>query len=115
MENKIADCKNIARLHGIAAEIEQLKNNMHTEIDREESRLFAAPPAPNAANEETLSGRVATPVGKRQKSVNLKSIAREYSWRIESEADIDRYVAALRANLMKELAEDDGTVITILL
>lgn len=115
VENKIADCNNVARLHSIAAEINQLENNMHSEIEREESRLFAAPSAPATAKKETFSGRVATPGGKIQKSVNLKSIAREYSWRIESEADIDRCVAALRANLMKELAKDGDAIITVLL
>lgn len=116
VENKIADCNNVARLHSIAAEINQLEHNMHAEIEREESRLSAARLKPaTSQKEEPFSGRVATPGGKRQKSVNLKSVAREYSWRIENEADIDRYVAALRASLMKELAKDSDAIITVLL
>ena len=43
---------------------------------------------------------------RKTKNVSIKSVTRTASWRIENEADIDKYVEALRETLKKELAED---------
>ena len=45
------------------------------------------------------------------KNVSIKTVAKTASWRLESKDDIDKYLAALRENLLKEMDED--TIVNI--
>ena len=45
------------------------------------------------------------------KNISIKTVARTASWRLESKEDIDKYLSALRENLLKEMDED--TIINI--
>ena len=40
------------------------------------------------------------------KNLSIKTVARAASWRLESAADVDKYLDALRENLLKEIADD---------
>ena len=48
---------------------------------------------------------------KRTKNIQIKTVIHTSSWRLESEEDIEKYVAALRQELTSEL--DDDTIINI--
>ena len=45
------------------------------------------------------------------KNVSIKTVAKTASWRLESKDDVDKYLAALRENLLKEMDED--TIVNI--
>ena len=45
------------------------------------------------------------------KNISIKTVAKTASWRLESSEDIEKYLAILRENLMKEIKED--TIINI--
>ena len=45
------------------------------------------------------------------KNVSIKVVAKTASWRSESKEDVDKYLAALRENLLKEMDED--TIVNI--
>ena len=45
------------------------------------------------------------------KNVSIKTVAKTASWRLESKEDVDKYLAALRENLLKEMDED--TIVNI--
>ena len=40
------------------------------------------------------------------KNLSIKTVARAASWRLESAEDVDKYLDALRENLLKEIADD---------
>ena len=40
------------------------------------------------------------------KNLSIKTVARAASWRLENAADVDKYLSALRENLLKEIADD---------
>ena len=42
---------------------------------------------------------------------SIKTVAKTASWRLESKDDVDKYLAALRENLLKEMDED--TIVNI--
>ena len=48
---------------------------------------------------------------KTQQTISIKSINTETTWRIETEADVDRYVEALKRKLKQSIKE--GTVLNI--
>jgi len=45
------------------------------------------------------------------KNISIKTVAKTASWRLESSEDVEKYLAILRENLMKEIKED--TIINI--
>ena len=45
------------------------------------------------------------------KNISIKTVAKTASWRLENTEDVDRYLAALRENLLKEMDED--TIVNI--
>lgn len=65
--------------------------------------------AVNQPNGQTPA--VIPPKPKRRKSVAIRSVTHTSSWRIENEADIDRYIEELRSSLKGQLEEN--TIINI--
>ena len=45
------------------------------------------------------------------KNISIKTVAKTASWRLESSEDVEKYLAILRENLLKEIKED--TIINI--
>ena len=45
------------------------------------------------------------------KNVSIKTVAKTASWRLESKDDVDKYLAVLRENLLKEM--DENTIVNI--
>ena len=50
---------------------------------------------------------------KKTKNVTIKNVTHTSSWRIESEADIDKCVNQLKQSLMSELGKDDVDVVNV--
>jgi hypothetical protein len=68
--------------------------------------------AARKAKEEGKEVEIVTPVPepvkiKKTKNVTIKNMTNTSSWRLESEQDIDQYLAALRKALLEELEGTD--------
>lgn len=106
LKNKADTCNNVARLQNIKIEADALKIRCLDEIDKTEAALT---PKPQPASGGETSAPVA-PVKKR-KNVSIKTLNHETSWEIETADDVEKYIAELKAQIMKQL--EDDTVIRI--
>ncbi len=117
IKEKAKSCNNVATLQNIKVEADALKVRFLNEISAEEARIIESrrlvtPPETGegevAENEVPL---IIKPKIKTQKTVSIKSINTETTWRIETEADVDRYVETLKSKLKLNIKE--GTILNI--
>lgn len=126
IQNGAEHCNNVSTLRSFADKAEALKLRLLDEMSREDMRLAREKAVKEEAErrrqEEEARKRGETvkpvekveeskPIYKTTKNISIKSVARTASWRLESEADIDKYLAALRENLLKEI--DEKTIVNI--
>ena len=121
-------CNNVSTLRSYADKAEALKLRLLNEMNAEDIRLVqeaaAKAEAERKRQEEEAEKRGETvkpaekvaepqPVYKVRttKNVSIKTVAKTASWRLESKEDVDKYLAALRENLLKEMDED--TIVNI--
>ena len=121
-------CNNVSTLRSYADKAEALKLRLLNEMNAEDIRLVqeaaAKAEAERKRQEEEAKKRGETvkpeekvaeaqPVYKVRttKNVSIKTVAKTASWRLESKDDVDKYLAALRENLLKEMDED--TIVNI--
>ncbi len=121
-------CNNVSTLRSYADKAEALKLRLLNEMNAEDIRLAkeaaAKAEAERKRQEEEAEKRGETvkpaekvaepqPVYKVRttKNVSIKTVAKTASWRLESKEDVDKYLAALRENLLKEMDED--TIVNI--
>lgn len=121
-------CNNVSTLRSYADKAEALKLRLLNEMNAEDIRLAkeaaAKAEAERKRQEEEAEKRGETvkpaekvaepqPVYKVRttKNVSIKTVAKTASWRLESKDDVDKYLAALRENLLKEMDED--TIVNI--
>ncbi|PHV69589.1 ATPase [Sporanaerobium hydrogeniformans] len=122
--DKVEKCNNVAKLQSIKAEAEALKirilNEMATkdEVLAKEAARKAAEEQKRMQQEKGIDGGgiVAEPVVpmpkvKTKKNISIRTVSPTISWEIETEQDVDKYLAQLKARILKELAED--TVVNI--
>ncbi len=116
-------CNNVSTLRSFADKAEALKLRLLDEMDKEDVRL-AKEAAAKAKAERKLQeeeakrrGEEVKPAAKVEepgttykvrttKNISIKTVAKTSSWRLESAADVDKYLDALRENLMKEIDDD---------
>lgn len=108
---KAESCNNVATLQNIKVEADALKVRLLNEIGEEEARLIAArkpitPVVPPTGGVSDPPGTYDLPKVKKQKTVSIKTINTEATWRIETEADVERYVDALKAKLKQRIQDD---------
>ena len=80
-----------------------------------EKQLAAQKAAEEAARKAKEEGKDVVPVVpepepvkiKKTKNVTIKNMTKTSSWRLESEQDVDKYLAALRKSLLEELVGTD--------
>ena len=121
-------CNNVSTLRSYADKAEALKLRLLNEMNAEDIRLVqeaaAKAEAERKRQEEEAKKRGETvkpaekvaepqPVYKVRttKNVSIKTVAKTASWRLESKDDVDKCLAALRENLLKEMDED--TIVNI--
>lgn len=110
IQQKAETCNNVATLQNIKVEADALKVRLLNEILAEEARLQAAkqpktPPSIVAEGPTTVV-EPPKPKQKTQKTVSIKAINTEPTWRIETEEDIERYVEALKRTLKQRMQDD---------
>ena len=87
--------------------LEGLKNAVRASSDIERVDAFTSCTAALAhAADNPVDVVINVPV-KTTKTVPIKTVTRTSSWRLESEKDIDAYLAQLKSNLMSELEKTD--------
>ena len=110
-------CNNVSSLRSYADKADALKLRLLNEMDALDNKLAqqrAAEEARRKAEEAKQSGTstdemeiAPAPVKIRKtKNVSIKMMTGTSSWRLESKADIDKYIAGLRESLEAQLAED---------
>ena len=109
-------CNNVSTLRSYADKADALKLRLLNEMDELDAALASqrAEEARRKAEEAKQSGTPAletevppAPVKIRKtKNVSIKMMTGTSSWRLESKADIDRYIDSLRKSLEAQLDED---------
>lgn len=114
---KAKSCNNVATLQNVKLEADALKLRLLNEMTKKDEQIAVA--KAKKAAEETTGYRTTgnnpalppVPKVKKRKNISIKTVNVANSWQIETEQDLDKYMAALRAQLIKEIEED--TVINI--
>ena len=104
----------MAKLNGIPAESSALVQNCLNEINREEAayQLSIQPPKPPVDPVDPVQPPKppVKPVIK-QKPVSIRTLTKNKTYSIKTEADIDAFLQEMRKSLMAEL--DDNTIIRL--
>lgn len=106
LKKKAESCNNVATLQNIKVEADALKVRFLNEISKAEAKLVEDKPPVNPEDDSDNGGGIVPPKPKIQKTVSIKTINTQATWRIETEADVDKYVEALKTKLKQEIKED---------
>ena len=110
---KARNSNNVATLQNIKVEADTLKVRLLNEMSKMDEKIAKD----RAAEGDTPygDGEKADPKPqpkiKKRKNISIKSVNLANSWQIETEQDVDKYIAALKERILKELEAD--TVINI--
>ncbi|MCH4217192.1 MAG: BREX system P-loop protein BrxC [Megasphaera sp.] len=110
-------CNNISQLRSFGDKAEALKIRLLDEMGKrdviiKQQKLMQQKEEQKVITPGTVATPPATPYKTRtMRHVPIKKMTQASSWRLESKEDVDTYVEALRARLLKELDED--TIINI--
>ena len=115
-------CNNVSVLRSYQDKSDALKIRLLNEMVDEDNRLAQQALAQAEAEQKRLAEEarkrgetVTVPQPKVQqpavkvrttKNLSIKTVAKAASWRLENAADVDKYLSALRENLLKEIADD---------
>ena len=110
-------CNNVSSLRSFADKADALKLRLLNEmdaLDNKQAQQRAAEEARRKAEEAKHSGTSTDEVEvapapvkiRKTKNVSIKMMTGTSSWRLESKADIDKYIAGLRETLEAQLTED---------
>ncbi|WP_312046532.1 BREX system P-loop protein BrxC [Anaerotignum sp.] len=110
IKKKAETCNNVATLQNIKVEADALKVRLLNEIAMEEAKIIVAK-QPVTPIEVTSDGekeipQPPVPKAKTQKTISIKSINSEPTWRIETEEDVDKYINILKDKLKQSIKED---------
>jgi len=117
LDEKVRSCNNVATLHSVKLEADTLKLHLLDEMNKKDEQIYLekekkiAEELGNYGTTGTVPVLPSLPKVKKLKNISIKSVNVANSWQIETEQDVDNYIAALRAQLIKEIAED--TIINI--
>ena len=112
LHEKATHCNNVAQLKNYRYEADALKVRWLNDIQAEQDRILAAEQAA-AADTQTSDAPVVAPAPKqkKQKTVSVRTLTSQSTWRIESDEDIKNYLADLEIKLKGEL--EDNTIINV--
>ena len=110
-------CNNVSTLRSFADKANALKLRLLNEMDTKDVEIVAKKAEEEAkrqAEEAEKKGDSApvepvtpAPKAKKTRNISIKKAAKTSSWRLESAADVDNYLATLRASLLSELEDND--------
>jgi hypothetical protein len=96
-------CNNVSVLRSYADKADALKIRLLNEMDQ----LDIALAKKKAVDNPHVDIVVDIPAPKKTKNITIKHATHTSSWRVESEGDIDKYLAELKKTLMDELDKND--------
>lgn len=116
LKKKLATSHEIAAVKNIKLESDTLKLRCLDEISDYEMSHQPAPVVPPVdvpvdGGEDVAPIKPIQPVVKKRKNVSISNVAGARTYSIESEQDIDNFLAEMKQKLMKELEQD--TIITL--
>ena len=103
LKDKAEKCNNITTLRSYADQADAVRIRLLNEMDKRDREID--PPAP-PVDPDGDGTKPIQPKAKTRKNIAIKYLTQTTNWRIESEADIDAYLAALRRRLESELDPD---------
>lgn len=108
---KLANASDMASLNGIPAESSALVQNCLNEISREEEayqRSLTSPKSPvdHGDNADTVKPNPPVRPVIRQKPVSIRTLTKNKTFNIRTEADIDAFLQEMRKSLLNELSEN---------
>lgn len=113
LREKAEECRNLAVLKSIPNEADNLKIRFLDDIAEKEAVILAEKKGEGGAlqiKEEpggiTARPAAEAPVRKKNRTISIKTVNTQHTWRIETEEDVDRYVEALRSKLKEQIEED---------
>lgn len=106
---KARNCNNVATLQNIKLEADALKVRLLNEMDKKDEIIAEGDSPPYVGGEKP--DPQPQPRSKKRKNISIKTVSKSASWQIETEQDVDKYLAALKERIMKELEKD--TIINI--
>ena len=119
----VSECNNVSTLRSFADKAEALKLRLLNEMTEQDNRIALevakrlrleqekrkeeAKQSGDEVKAETFIEDDKTAFKVRTtKNISIKTVAKTASWRLESREDVDKYLASLRENLLKEINED---------
>jgi len=112
---KARTCNNVATMQNIKVEADALKVRLLNELSRKDEQIARDKVKEesekynqnNTVNPEPMT----QPKIKKRKNISIKSVNLAASWQIETPQDVEKYIAALKERILKEL--DADTIINI--
>ena len=118
LKDKAEKCNNITTLRSYADQADAVRIRLLNEMDKRDEVLAEEAEREKHKDDDNHGGdkdpvtpQPPKPQPKRRKNLAIKSLTQTTSWRIESDADIDAYLAALRRRLESEL--DPETIVNV--
>ena len=117
LTDKAERCNNVAALQNIKIEADALKvrflNAIADFVVKRDTPKEppVVPVTPGNNGDAPVVTPPPQPPKKRRKTVSIKSVSASTTWQLETEADVDKYIAALQAKLKGML--EDNTIINI--
>lgn len=118
LKDKAEKCNNITTLRSYADQADAVRIRLLNEMDKRDEVLVEEAEREKHKDDDNHGGdkdpvtpQPPKPQPKRRKNLAIKSLTQTTSWRIESDADIDAYLAALRRRLESEL--DPDTIVNV--
>ena len=111
LKDKAEKSNNITTLRSYADQADAVRMRLLNEMDKRDEQTPPTPPTPPTGGDDPVTPQPPKPQPKRRKNLAIKSLTQTTSWRIESDADIDADLAALRRRLESEL--DPDTIVNV--
>ncbi|NLB52378.1 MAG: BREX system P-loop protein BrxC [Syntrophomonadaceae bacterium] len=108
IHDKAANCKNIASLQNIKAEADALKIRLLNEMNKKDEQIAKDKINENGSSYGNGNEKDPTPQPKpvSSRNISIKDLNLSNSWRVETEEDLDKYIAVLKERILKELEKD---------
>ena len=101
---KAQGCNNVADLQNIRLEADTMKTRFLNDIDAYADKRDTPSVTPDNPDDPPVAPP--QPPKKARKTISIKSVTAAATWQLETEEDVDKYVAALQAKLKGMLEEN---------
>lgn len=115
--DKVQSCNNVATLQNVKIEADALKVRLLNEIAKKDEQIAfdkakAAAESTNEYKKDDPDQTISKPPKiKKHRSISIKTVNLANSWQIETEQDVDKYLADLKVRIINEIDKD--TVLNI--